>query len=474
VTACLAAAFAVSGAGAEAAHAAVTAQSATDGTRTLTVSQVVGLDAAGQQVQADGAGYDATKGVYVAFCVLRPAGAAPEPCGGVGASSAAWVSSSPPGYAGDLATSYGPGGTFSVPVTVSATIGEYDCRTVQCGVVTRNDHTRSGDRSQDVLVPVGFAGAPGDLPLATGTSTAADAVTSTVRIRPVAVSPKPKLPVTVTSADGTKATITSADRIVSLNGSISEIVYALGLGDRVVGRDVSTTFTEAADVPLVTRAHDVSAESVLSRRPTIVLANQDSGPKDALAQIRAAGVPVLVFDDPTTIDGIGAREVAVARALGVRPLGALLRARTADELDAARDDVPTKGRKPVVAFLYLRGQAGVYLIGGKGSGADEMIRAAGGVDAGTKLGLDDEFTPITSEALVAAKPDVILVTTTGLQSVGGVDGLVKIPGIAQTPAGANRRVVAEEDGLLFSFGTRTPAALEQLVQKLHGTGESSP
>ena len=453
---------------------AVPSQTATDGTRTLTVSQAAGLDPAGQALQVDGAGYDETKGVYVAFCVLRPSGVAPEPCGGVGAASAAWVSSHPPGYAGNLATPYGPGGTFSVPVQASPTIGTYDCRQVQCGVVTRNDHTRSSDRSQDVSVPVSFTGAPADLPFATAAPESAASGSSSVRIRPVTHDPTPKLPTTVKSADGKQAKVTSADRIVSLNGSLSEIVYALGLGDHVVGRDVSTTFSEAASVPMVTRAHDVSAESVLSQRPTVVLADRDTGPPDAIQQIRDAGVPVVVFDEPTTIKGIGAREVAVAEALGVRPFGVLLRARTTDEITAAKEDVPAKGTKPVVAFLYLRGQAGVYLIGGEGSGADAMIKAAGGVDAGTKMGLDDAFTPITSEALVAAAPDVILLTTTGLESVGGVDGLVKIPGIAQTPAGVDRRVVTEEDGLLFSFGSRTPIALERLVQKLHADAESLP
>jgi len=121
----------------------------------------------------------------------------------------------------------------------------------------------------------------------------------------------------------------------------------------------------------------------------------------------------------------------------------------------------------------MRGQAGVYLIGGKGSGADSMIAAAGGVDAGTASGLDDPFTPITTEALVGAAPDVILMTTTGLESVGGLDGLVAIPGIAQTPAGRDRRVVTLEDGLLYSFGSRTPEAIAALIDGLYGDGGRS-
>ncbi len=292
---------------------------------------------------------------------------------------------------------------------------------------------------------------------------------ATRAIDPVATDPEPELPVTVESADGRTVKVADVSRIVSLNGSLAEILYALGLGDRLVGRDVSTTFAQASKVPLVTRAHDVSAESVLSRRPTLVLAQTDSGPPDALQHIRDAGVPVVAFAQPRKIADITTRIEAVAATLGVPDEGAALIARTDAEMKAIRRTIPAAARKdkPRIAFLYMRGQAGVYLIGGKGSGADSMIKAAGGIDAGTAMGLEKAFTPITSEALVKAAPDVILMTTTGLESVGGIDGLVEIPGIAQTPAGLNRRIITEEDGLLFSFGSRTPEALRGLIDQLH-------
>jgi iron complex transport system substrate-binding protein len=234
-----------------------------------------------------------------------------------------------------------------------------------------------------------------------------------------------------------------------------------------VGRDISTTFDEAADIPLVTRAHDVSAESVLSLEPTLVVAETDSGPPEALEHVRRAGVPVVVFEPPTSIDDIEGRTIAIAEAVGLPDEGARLAKRTADEIAAVQATIPADADRPKVAFLYLRGQAGVYLIGGEGSGADSMIEAAGGIDAGTAMGLDRPFTPLTSEALVAAEPDVILMTSTGLESVGGIDGLVEVPGIAQTPAGRNRRIVTEEDGLLYAFGARTPVALRGLIEQLH-------
>ncbi|NHC12745.1 heme/hemin ABC transporter substrate-binding protein [Motilibacter deserti] len=287
-------------------------------------------------------------------------------------------------------------------------------------------------------------------------------------LHPLGTVPTPELPVTVDSADGRKVTVEDASRIIPLTGSIAEIVFSLGLGDNVVGRDVATTFHEAEGLPVVTHAHDVSAEGVLALRPTVVLADTDTGPKESLEQLRKAGVPIVVLDTATSLEDVLPRITTIASALGVARAGKQLAERTTAEIRAAQAQVPSGGTKPRVAFLYLRGTAGVYLLGGKGSGADSLIAAAGAQDAGTALGLD-AFTPITTEALVAARPDVILVMSKGLESVGGVDGMVKIAGIAQTPAGRDRRIVSVEDGVLLNFGPRTAQVLADLVGRLHGS-----
>ncbi|MFD5844747.1 heme/hemin ABC transporter substrate-binding protein [Streptomyces chartreusis] len=278
----------------------------------------------------------------------------------------------------------------------------------------------------------------------------------------------PELPVTVDSSDGRKVTVRDASRILPLNGGVAEIVFTLGLGDLVVGRDITATFAEAKRLPQVTKVHDVSAESVLSLRPTVVLADTDTGPKEAIEQIRDAGVPVVVLDPATELADVTTRTTRIAEALGVPDAGRALNERMDGELAAARAAVP-KGSRPKVAFLYMRGSAAVYLIGGKGSGADSLIEAAGAVDAGKDVGLDKAFTPITSEALVRAQPDVILMMTKGLESVGGIDGLVQIPGVGQTPAGMNRRVVDMEDGVLLGYGPRTPLVIDILVDRIHQT-----
>jgi iron complex transport system substrate-binding protein len=116
---------------------------------------------------------------------------------------------------------------------------------------------------------------------------------------------------------------------------------------------------------------------------------------------------------------------------------------------------------PKVAFLYLRGTSAIYLLGGPGSGADSLIQAIGGVDVGA-ASLKNPFNTLTPEALAVANPDVILVMTKGLESVGGIAGLLKLPGVAQTSAGKNARVIDVDDSLLLSFGPRTPSLLNAL------------
>jgi iron complex transport system substrate-binding protein len=282
--------------------------------------------------------------------------------------------------------------------------------------------------------------------------------------------PSPRLPITVESADGRSVTVESAEQILPLSGSLAEVVYTLGLGERVVGRDVTATFAEAAELPVVTRGHEVSAESVLSLHPDVVLVEDTAGPPEALEQIRAAGVPLVVFETPRELSAVAERIGAVAGAVGVPEAGQRLVERTEERLAAARQGVPVDGDRPRVAFLYLRGTASVYLLGGAESGAGSLIEAAGAVDAGAESGLEKDFTPITSEALAAAAPDVILVMSKGLESVGGIDGLLRIPGIAETPAGMDRRIASVEDGKLLNYGPRTDEVLASLTEQIHSAG----
>ena len=127
-------------------------------------------------------------------------------------------------------------------------------------------------------------------------------------------------------------------------------------------------------------------------------------------------------------------------------------------------------RNVKVAFLYLRGTSSIYLIGGPGSGADSLIKAVGGTDVGAQT-LPHPFNTLTAESLAAMNPDVMLVMSKGLQSVGGIDGLLKLPGVAQTQAGKNKAVIDVDDSLLLSFGPRTPSLVSALARAIEGVSK---
>lgn len=318
------------------------------------------------------------------------------------------------------------------------------------------------------------SGCVGSSDAATGAATDAPTGAPTVALDvplgqaplPTLPAPTPALPATVTGVDGLPVQVTDTSRILPLSAGISEVVFALGLGEAVVGRDEATTFAEAVHLPIVTSAHSVNAEGALALAPTVVLTDTFAGPPEALEAIRGAGVPVVVLPEVWTLAEAYPRMEAVAQALGVPDAGAELVARTRADIAAVTGPAQDDADSPTVAFLYLRGTAGVYLLGGDGSGADEVVEAAGGIDAGTALGLDQPFTPLTSESLVQAAPDVLLVMSGGLESVGGIDGLLALPGVAQTPAGRAGAVIAVEDGVLLSFGVRTADVVRHVAAEL--------
>ena len=273
------------------------------------------------------------------------------------------------------------------------------------------------------------------------------------------------LPTAVTGADGVVVQVTDTSRIIVLNEAIAEIVVSLGLQNLIIGRDATTTLAALAEITEVSSGHDISAESVLSLRPTVVIGDTRTGPPEAIQQLRGAGVPVLLAPEVWSLSALPQRVSMIAQALGVPRAGRDLVAFSEKAVADALQDVASYAAVPRVAFLYVRGTASVYLLGGSGSGADELLAAAGAIDVGAYNGLSS-FTPLTAEAIVQANPDVLLVMTRGLDSVGGIDGLLGLPGISSTRAAKSRAVIAVDDDLLLSFGPRTGALISRLAELL--------
>lgn len=309
------------------------------------------------------------------------------------------------------------------------------------------------------------------------------AVLAATEIVPVATDPAQSLPATVTSRDldgAREVTVADTSRVVAmdLSGSLAATVAGLGFADRLVGRDISTTFPGAEDLPVVTAdGHSVNAEAVIALAPTLVITDGSIGPVDVVQQLRDVGIAVVFVEESSTYAGAAELARAVAAVFGAPAAGDLLAARIAD--DVARTTAQISALAPEapadrlrIVFLYLRGSAGVYYLFGEESGADQLIGALGGIDVAGELGWRG-MQPLTDEAMVAADPDLILVMTSGLASVGGVDALLADkPAIALTAAGERRRFVDMADGQILSFGPRSAETLDALARAIYAPDAS--
>ncbi|MEE3850663.1 ABC transporter substrate-binding protein [Gordonia sp. LSe1-13] len=288
-------------------------------------------------------------------------------------------------------------------------------------------------------------------------------------VEPVADDPTPTLPVTVDSVGRGPVSVTDVSRIIAvdINGTLGTIVFALGLGPNVVGRDTSTAFPSAVGLPVVTnRGHSLNAEAVLALAPTVLLVNENTVPDAAVDQIADSGIPVVAFPGTRNLEMNDALMRSVAESLGVPEEGERLVERTDRQVADARELVPSPSGEPVMAFVYIRGR-NLILLAGPGSGADDLIESLGGRDAGAEADLTGAFTAVSAEAMIAADPNVILVMTQGADTVGGLDGVLALPGIAETDAGRHGRVVQMDETKILAFGPDVGEVLGSLARAIY-------
>ena len=254
--------------------------------------------------------------------------------------------------------------------------------------------------------------------------------------------------------------VPTVKRVVALANGSAEIVAALGYEPILVGRDVASTMPSLSTVPIDNPGHNISTETVLAQKPDLILIDSNTSPSSALVTLKASGIKIITIPSTFELKTISEKELAVADALGVPRAGELLSQQITSIVQKNEQSEPIK-----VVFLYLRGSSSIYLIGGKGSGADSLITAMGFTDIGAAK-LAQPFSAMSAEELITLNPDVILLMTKGLGSVGGITGLVQLPGIAQTSAGKHKRVVTVDDSLLLSFGPRTIPLIPRLRENI--------
>ena len=270
----------------------------------------------------------------------------------------------------------------------------------------------------------------------------------------------------ITDAHDQLITIESSNRIVALNGSNTEILFALGVGDRVVGCDLSSTYPpQVKQLANIGYQYRLNAEGILSLRPDLVIGREDAKPPQVIDQLRSAGVVTLLLKEPRTFNETKLRIKTIGRAVGKNEQSLhLIRLLNQDLFVLEKKMKKLKeSQKKKVLFLYLRGPQTVMVLGRK-TGPGAMLELSGAINASSKI---ENSQPMTAEAIVVAQPDVLVLFESGLKSIGGVDGLLKMPGLAQTPAGKNRQVVSIDGLYLSGFGVRCAQAALDMFEAIY-------
>lgn len=249
----------------------------------------------------------------------------------------------------------------------------------------------------------------------------------------------------------------TAQRIVTLGGTVTEIVYALGQGDRLVGNDVSSLYPEAAtQLPRIGYYRAVPVEGVLALTPDLVLASEQAGPPDALSRIASIGVPVQKISDKPSVTSLNERILQISHALGVADRGQQL----AESVNAALRQVQSLPESKARAVLLLN-RTSTPQGAGHDTAAGLILQLSGLVNV---LADQSGYKPISAEALGALAPDVIVIPSSSLEAAGGMEKLLASPGISSTPAAANHCIVVMDDLLILGTGPRLPQAIQAIKE----------
>lgn len=261
-----------------------------------------------------------------------------------------------------------------------------------------------------------------------------------------------------------------AARVLAIGGSVTEIVYALGQGDRLVGRDSTSGFPpQAQGLPDVGYMRALSPEGVLSVAPDLILAEDGAGPPETIDMLKQAGVPLRILSAAQDPDAARDRILAVADALGVPQAAPRVLARLDDDLSRLARATAGIARPRRVMFI-LSAQGGRILAGGQDTAADAMIRLAGAENAVQGF---SGYKPLTDEAVAAANPDAVVMMNRGSADSGHDatdDGLLALPAMAGTNAARNGAVIRMDGSYLLGFGPRLGQAALDLHQAIQGGG----
>ncbi len=267
----------------------------------------------------------------------------------------------------------------------------------------------------------------------------------------------------IQSSDGVTVTIENTSRIITLGGSVTETVYALGAGDRVIATDQSSTFpSEVFRLPRVPYLRNLTSEGLISLGPSLIISSDDANPKAVIDQIRSAGTDFLLVEEKESLQGMVAKIRTIAKAVGKEKEGEVVIEKNKQEYLLADSLRKKLTSSPKVLFvLSVRGES-TFMVAGANSSASVMIELAGGQNAVTNF---DGYKTISNEAIVAANPDYILVMESRLNEIRA--GIEKTPAVNLTKAVVNNNVIGMDGNYLLGFGPRFGAVIIELMQNIH-------
>lgn len=270
----------------------------------------------------------------------------------------------------------------------------------------------------------------------------------------------------IKDASGASVLVSDSSRIVSIGTATTETIYALDAGNKLVGIDNSSAeyLPQSANLPKVGARTALNAEGIISLKPSLVILNADSGPPPIFDQLRGAGISVLTLTPNYTTETVKQKINTIAQALGVGEKGKILGDKIDSEMSGIANLLEKKTSTPKVLFVGRGPNMPNATMSGTGTTIDEMIKMAGGENPMKDF---SGFREMTDEAVVNAQPDIILMTEKSFERSGGVEGVLKFPGVALTPAGKNRRIVAVSDMYFQGFGPGVGTAVRELALKFH-------
>ncbi|WP_241646170.1 heme/hemin ABC transporter substrate-binding protein [Rosenbergiella metrosideri] len=253
--------------------------------------------------------------------------------------------------------------------------------------------------------------------------------------------------------------VKAAQRLVSIGGDVTEIIYALGSGDQLVGRDTTSQRPEASlKLPDIGYMRQLNSEGILALKPTLVLTSAQAQPSQVFQQIEKVGVKVVTVPATPQLSEIAVKINTLAQALGKTTQAQPILQRLDQQLSALKQ-VPAGASHKA---LYIMANHGMQsLIAGKETAADVALRSAGLTNV---MGQVPHYQQMSQEGVIAAAPEVVIIDQRSLLQMGGTSQLWKLPGLALTPAGKARRVVVIDQMALLGFGIDTPQAILKLRQ----------